>query len=92
MVPPPSQNTVGVCNQIALLILYIISSRLVTLLKVIDAPLQVSDIFYLTVGFELSILAFGYSFILFLKCLLSLCLHCLDYLYSIGLDPVTTAF
>jgi len=52
MVPPPNQNTVGVCNQITLLILYIISSRLVTLLKVTDAPLQVSDIFYLTVGFK----------------------------------------
>ena len=35
----------GVCNQITLLILYYISSRLVTLLKVTDAPMQVSDIF-----------------------------------------------
>jgi len=33
MVPPPRQNTVGVCNQINLLILYYISSILVTLLK-----------------------------------------------------------
>jgi hypothetical protein len=34
-----------VCNQITLLILYCISCRLVTLLKVVDAPIQVSDIF-----------------------------------------------
>jgi hypothetical protein len=41
MVPPPSQNTVSVCNQITLLILYYISFRLVTLLKVTDVPIQV---------------------------------------------------
>jgi hypothetical protein len=39
-VSSPSQNTVGVFNQITLLILYYISSRLVTLLKIIDAPIQ----------------------------------------------------
>ena len=50
MFPPPSQNTVGVCNQITLVILYYISSRLVTLLKVIDVPLKVSDILVLTVS------------------------------------------
>jgi hypothetical protein len=38
MVPLPSQNIVGVCNQITLLILYYISSRVVTLLTVTDAP------------------------------------------------------
>ena len=52
MVPPPSQSTVGVCNQITPLILYYISSRLVTLLKVIDAPIKVSDIFYLSVSLK----------------------------------------
>ena len=52
MVPPPSQNTVGVCNQITLLILYSIISMLVTILLIIDAPKQVSDIFYLTVSFK----------------------------------------
>ena len=36
MVPPPTQNTMGVCNQIALLILHYTSSRLVTLLKVLQ--------------------------------------------------------
>ena len=41
MVPLPSQNTVGVCNHITLLILYYISPSLVTLFKVIDAPIQV---------------------------------------------------
>ena len=63
MVPPPNQNTVGVCNQITLLILYYISSRLVTLLKVIDAPIQVSDIIFfikLLVSGS-SVLAFSYS-------------------------------
>jgi hypothetical protein len=50
MVPPPSQNTVGVCNQITALILDYISSRLLSLLKVNDAPKQVSDIFDLTVS------------------------------------------
>jgi len=50
MVPPPSQDTVGIFKQITLLILYYISSRLVTLLKVIDAPIQVPNIFYLTIS------------------------------------------
>jgi hypothetical protein len=50
--PPLSQNTVGVCNQITFLILYYISSRLVTLLEVTDVPIQVPDIFYLTVSFK----------------------------------------
>jgi len=45
MVPLPSQNTVGVCNQITLLILYYITSRLLSLLNVTDGPIQVSDIF-----------------------------------------------
>jgi hypothetical protein len=49
MVSPPSQNTVGVWNQITLLILYYIISRLVTLLTVTDTPIYVPDIFYLTV-------------------------------------------
>jgi hypothetical protein len=39
MVPPPSQNTVGVCNQITLLVLSYFSSNLVTLLKITDAPI-----------------------------------------------------
>ena len=54
MFPPPTQNTMGGCNQIALLILYYISSRLVIFLKVIDAPIrvQVPNIFALTVSFK----------------------------------------
>jgi hypothetical protein len=43
---------VGVCNQITFLILYYIISRLVTLLKVIDASIQVSDILVLAVRFK----------------------------------------
>ena len=64
MVPPTSQNTVGVCNQITLLILYHISSRLVTLLQVTDAPKQVFDIFYLTLSFKLINFSFQ-TFLLF---------------------------
>ena len=60
MVPPPSQNTVAACNQITLLMLYYISSRLVTLLKVIDAPIHVRDFFILLVDTSSSILAFKY--------------------------------
>jgi len=52
MVPPISQNTVGVSNQIPFLILYYISSRLVGLLKIIDPPIQVTNIFYLNVSFK----------------------------------------
>ena len=40
------------CNHITFLILYYISSRLVTLLKIIASPIQVSDIFDLTVRFK----------------------------------------
>jgi len=39
------QHTVEACNQITFLMLYYIRSRLVTLLKVIDVPVRVSDIF-----------------------------------------------
>jgi len=62
MVPPPSQNTVGVCNQITLLMLYYISHRLVTLLRFPGDSKRVTDIFYLAVGFKVTILAFKYSF------------------------------
>jgi len=61
MVPSPSQNTVGVSNQITLLIFYI-SSRLVTLRKVIDTLILVSDIFDLTVSFKF----INFSFQIFL--------------------------
>ena len=67
MVPPPSQNTVGVCNLIIRLILYYISSRLVALLKIIDAPTQVPDIFCLTVSFEFTSFSFQIFLLFFLK-------------------------
>jgi len=70
LVPPPSTNTVRVCNQITVLILHCISSRLVTLLKIIDAPIQFSDIFDLTVSFKLINFSFQ-IFFLFLKCVLA---------------------
>ena len=72
MLAPPSQNTVGVYNQITLLILYHISSRLVALLKIIDAPIQVTNIFVILMSVSSSsILAFDYFPFLFLKCLLA---------------------
>ena len=48
MILPPSQNTVIVSNQITL-ILYYISSMLVTLLIITDSTINVSDICDLTV-------------------------------------------
>ena len=59
IVPPPSQNTVGASDQITYLILYYISSRMITLLKVTDAPIQDPNIFNLTVSFK--ILNFGFQ-------------------------------
>jgi len=58
MFSPPSQNTVADCNQITPFILYLISLRLVTLLKVTDAPIQVSNIFDLTVSFKFTNFSF----------------------------------
>ena len=52
IVPPGSQNTVGVHNQITFVFLHYINSRLVTLLNVIGAPIQVPNVFCLTVSFK----------------------------------------
>jgi len=62
MIPPPSQNAVAGCNQIIFLILYYISSKLVTLFKVIGASIQVSDFFNLAVFFKF----INFSFQIFL--------------------------
>ena len=71
MLPPPSQDTVGICNQITLLILYYISSRLVILLEVIDAPIQVRNIFfYLTVIFKFLNFCFQIFLLFVPECLL----------------------
>ena len=59
IVPTPSHNTVGVCNQFGFLILYYITSRLVPLLKVFDVPIQVPNVFDLTVSFKF--LSFSYQ-------------------------------
>jgi hypothetical protein len=61
IVPPPSQNTAAVCNEITFLILYYISSRQITILKVTDAFTQVLNIFYLTVSFKFLNLASRYT-------------------------------
>ena len=69
IVPPPSHSNLGYCNQITHLILFYFSSRLVTLLKVNDVPIQVYNIFYLTVSSKILNLTFRHAFFLFLKCL-----------------------
>jgi hypothetical protein len=69
MVPSPSQKTVEVCNQITFLTLYI-GSRLLTLFKVIEASIQVSDLFD-TVSFKFIKFSFQIFLVLFLKCLLA---------------------
>ena len=75
VVRPPGQNTVGVCNQITILILYYISSRLVILLWKSMMPLYKSLIFFiLLLASSSSFLAFIYAFFLFLKYLLASCL------------------
>ena len=62
MIPPPSQNTVGVCNQNTLLTPYCIDCSLLTLLKVIDAPINSLVFFFLLFILSLLPLAFIYSF------------------------------
>ena len=44
---PGTQNTVGIWEQINLLILYLVSLRLVTILKFIVAPTQISNVLFL---------------------------------------------
>ena len=53
MFPPPCRNTVRFRKQMTLLMPYCISSRLVTLVKLSDAPIQVSDNFNLSVSFKI---------------------------------------
>jgi hypothetical protein len=52
IVPLPHHNAVGVCNQVTFLILYYHCSRLLPLLEIINAPIQVPDIDDLTVSFQ----------------------------------------
>ena len=69
--PPPNQNTVGACDQITCQIFYCISSSLVTLLKVTDAPIQVPYNFNPAVSFKIFNFGFQKALFLFLKCLLA---------------------
>jgi hypothetical protein len=73
MVPSLSQNIVGACKQIALVILYYISSMLVSLHKVFDAPLQVYDICNFIVSLRCINCSSHVLILLLLKCLLVLC-------------------
>ena len=68
---PPCHNTLGVCNQIYFLVLYYNSSRLVPLLEVINAPMQVPDIVDLSVIFKFLNFSSQVCLFLFLKCLLA---------------------
>ena len=52
IVPPPRHNAVGVRKQVTFPILYYPSYRLIPLLRVIIAPIQVPDIVNLTVSFQ----------------------------------------
>ena len=72
IVTPPSHINVGVCNQVAFLILYYITSRLVHRLEVTDAPIQIPNVLDLIVSFKfLNFSSLRYAFFLFLKCLLT---------------------
>jgi len=53
---------VGVCNQITYLVIYYLTSWLVALLKVIDASIQIPNIFDITVSFKF----LNFSFQIFL--------------------------
>ena len=61
----------GVCNQVTLLVLQYITSRLVPHLEFIDAPIQVPNVSDRTVSFKFLNLTLKYAFFLFLKCLLT---------------------
>jgi hypothetical protein len=91
MIPPPSKNTVAVCNQITLLILYYISSRLVTCFKLLMLLYKSLIFFILMLFSSSSILAFRYSFFLFLKYLLASRLTMFQLPTLFSLDPVATA-
>jgi len=84
----------AVCNQIILLILYYISSRLVTLLKVTDAPIQVQvpNIFDLPISFKFLNFSLQIYLVLFLKCALASHLTLFGLFTLVGLDPVPTSF
>ena len=61
----------GVCNQVTFLILNYITSRLVPLLKVTDAPIQVPNGLDLIVSFKFLNFSSQICFLSFLKCLLT---------------------
>ena len=52
IVLPPRHSTVGVCKQLSFLVLYYKSSRLLSILKIINVPIQVIEIVDLTVSFK----------------------------------------
>jgi hypothetical protein len=60
MIPPPSQNTVGISNQITLLIFNVLV--LLTPININDVSKQTSDIFYLIDSFMLISFSLRYSF------------------------------
>ena len=76
MIPPPSQNTLGIYNQIynqiTLLLLYYNIYRLVALLKIIYASIQVCEVFFILLLVSKFInFSFQVFLLFFLKCLLA---------------------
>jgi len=92
MVSTHSQNTAGVCNQITLLILYYINSRLVTRLKIIVPSLQVSNIVDLTVSFKFVSFNFQIFLLFSVKCTLASRFTLIYYPRCFGLGSETIAF
>ena len=65
---PRSQKIVAISNQITLLNLHYSSCRVVTLFKITDDSIQVSDICELSVSFKIINCSFKIFLLFFLKC------------------------
>ena len=91
ILPPPSQNSEGACDQITCLNNYYISSRLLILLNVTDALIKFPYILNHTVSIKILNFGFQIGLHLFLKVCYVQVLHVSDYLHSFDLDPVPTA-
>jgi hypothetical protein len=93
IVPPPSHNTVGICNLITLLIVCYISSRLVNILEVTGAPINVSDVYFiLLLVSRSSILGFRYSFFV-PEMSVSFMSYSAWFIYTnLAANPLSTAF
>ena len=80
-----------VCNQNTLLFSFLFTSRLVTILKVIKVPIQVSDILGLTVNLKLINFSSQVSLLFVLEMSTNFTSYTVN-LYCFDMDPVTTKF